>query len=342
MKIGLAFDLKPTVGNDGQSESDESEEYDPPETIDALASEIMSQGHQVVYLGGGRAFLENVLRADVDFVFNIAEGRGNYRGREAQTPSVLEMLGVLYSGSDPLTLSICLDKPSAKLVAVSAGVNTPKFKVIDNSDDLLDFPGAALEFPLVVKPAFEGSSKGVNRHSRVETVEELHRVVRSVLQTYRQPALLEEFVAGIEVTAGIVGNAPPQVVGLMEIVPRRGPDENFMYTLEVKREWREEVRYRCPPELPSQCVDEIQSAALRLFKALGCRDAARLDFRVDRNHKVWFIEANPLPGLSEYSDLPIMASLCGWTYPNLVNTILAAGLKRCGLQGAAHANRITV
>jgi D-alanine-D-alanine ligase len=343
MRIGLAFDLKTSVDVSPKTPDDGLEEYDPPETIEALASEIERLGHQVVPLGGGRTFLQNILRTKVSFVFNIAEGRGCYRGREAQVPSVLEMLGVPYAGSDPLTLALCLDKPSAKRIALSSGVETPRYQVIENLDDLLHFRDNPIGFPVMVKPAFEGSSKGVHQNSRVEKLEDLFPAVQAVLETYRQPALVEEFIPGIEVTVGLVGNRFPQVVGVMEVVPLGGPNEDFMYTLEVKRHWRQMVSYRCPPHIPDPWVQRIRDSALSLYKTLGCRDMARMDFRVDRLGRAYFIEANPLPGLSPvYGDLSIMGALNGWDYSRIIGTVLDSALERYGMIGQQYAHRTAV
>lgn len=340
MKIGLAFDLKIASNQPTETINDESEEYDPPETIEALASELERLGHQVVQLGGGRQFLENILRAEVDLVFNISEGRGHYRGREAQAPGVLEMLGLPYVGSDPLTLALCLDKPSAKTIAHAGGILTPGFQVIERLDDLNHLGAFALEFPVIVKPAYEGSSKGIHESSRVENLSDLRERVRNVIETYRQPALVEEFIAGTEVTVGVVGGDPAQIVGVMEVVPEDGTGEHFMYTLNVKRNWRQLVSYRCPPQLPPSCVQKLEASALTLFRVLGCRDMARFDFRLDRQNQPYFIEANPLPGLSpEYGDLSIMGNLTGWDYPRIIRTILDSALNRHGLSRLQHAYR---
>jgi D-alanine-D-alanine ligase len=340
MKIGLTFDLKIPTGESSDSWNEESEEYDPPETIEALNSELKRLGNQVVELGGGRQFLENILRSDVDLVFNIAEGRGHCRSREAQVPAVLEMLGLPYVGSDPLTLALCLDKPSAKQIARAGGIPTPGFQVIDTIDDLDHLRTLPLDFPLIVKPAYEGSSKGIHEGSRVNSRSGLRERVRQVIETYRQPALVEQFIAGTEVTVGVVGGGPPQIVGVMEVVPRDGSGESFMYTLNVKRNWRQMVSYRCPPRLPPSCVIELETMALTLFRALGCRDMARFDFRVDRAYRPYFIEANPLPGLSpEYGDLSIMGNLTGWDYPRIVRTILDSALNRHGLSRPEYAHR---
>lgn len=340
MKIGLAFDLKAPSGVTVESLNDESEEYDPPETIDALTSELEGLGHQVVPLGGGRGFLENILRSDLDLVFNIAEGRGRGRSREAQVPAVLEMLGLPYVGSDPLTLALCLDKPSAKQIALAGGIPTPRFQVIDKVDDLSRLGTITLEFPLMVKPAYEGSSKGIHQGSRVNCPSDLRERVGQVIETYRQPALVEEFIAGTEVTVGMVGGNPAQIVGVMEVVPQDGSAEDFMYTLDVKRNWRQMVSYRCPPRLPASCVKELETLAAVLFRVLGCRDMARFDFRVDRENRPYFIEANPLPGLSpDYGDLSIMGDLTGWGYSRIVRTILESALNRHGLSRAQYAYR---
>jgi D-alanine-D-alanine ligase len=338
----LTYDTRGSADSCPGGAEDAAEEYDPPETIDALASAIERLGHQAVRLGGGAEFLANVPSASIDFVFNIAEGRGTYRSREAQVPSVLEMLGVPYSGSDPLTLAICLDKPFAKRVASAAGVHTPRHCVVEHLDALPALQDDTLTFPVVVKPTFEGSSKGIRLSSRVERWEGLRAPVQTILEVYGQPALVEEFIPGTEITVGLVGNSPPRVVGVMEVVPQTGTDGNFMYTLEVKRNWRQLVFYRSPPDLPGPCVQEIEHVALKLFRELGCRDLARLDFRIDRDNHPYFLEANPLPGLGGNSDLPIMAELSGWSYTQLIQTILNAALQRNGLGDPQNAHRACV
>ncbi len=331
MKIGLAYDLKTKAAGSSEALGDESEEYDPPETIDALTSEIEGMGHQAVRLGGGREFLQNVQTLPVDFVFNISEGRGTYRSREAQVPGVLEMLGIPYSGSDPLTLAACLDKPITKQLAGLAGVRTPAFVVVDRMAKL-DAPEVkAFRYPAFLKPAYEGSSKGIRATSRVTGYQEMRDVASDMLHEYRQPVLMEEFIAGMEVTVGIVGNNPPRIVAVMEVAPRAGRDSNFTYTIEVKRDWKRLVVYRCPPDLPSECIEAIEEEALKAYRALQIRDVARMDFRVDETLQPYFLEVNPLPGLGDYSDLPIMAQLSGWTYSKLVRSIVEAGLERCGL-----------
>jgi D-alanine-D-alanine ligase len=140
---------------------------------------------------------------------------------------------------------------------------------------------------------------------------------------------LEEFIAGEEITVGIVGNDPPRVIGMMHVVPKK-PTDRFIYSLEVKRDWDNWVTYECPPKLPHEALLALESAALQAYDILGCRDLARLDFRV-RDGVPYFIEANPLPGLSpESGDLVFLARRMNIEYEQLIGMILDSALKRLG------------
>jgi D-alanine-D-alanine ligase len=146
----------------------------------------------------------------------------------------------------------------------------------------------------------------------------------------RQPLLVEEFIQGEEVTVGLVGNGRPNIVGAMRILPRR-PQERFVYSLEVKRDFVNQVRYECPPSLPAEQVKAVEEAALLAFSALGCRDVARIDFRL-RDGVPYFLEVNPLPGLNpQTSDLVIMSRLVGLGHEGLVAAIVEAAARRLGL-----------
>ncbi|MBI2856929.1 MAG: D-alanine--D-alanine ligase [Chloroflexi bacterium] len=328
MKIGLAYDLKEEVAISADQPEDALEEYDSVETVAGLTTALEAAGHHVIKLGGGRPFLSRILERGVDFVFNIAEGRGGYKGRESQVPSVLEMLDVPYSGSDPVCLAVCLDKPLTKTLVGAAGIRTPTWRVVASRKDLEAPTWDNFPFPAFVKPAHEGSSKGVRRSSRVTSAEQMVVLVSRLLADYRQPVMVEEFVDGDEVTVGIVGNQPPVIVSIMRVLPREKGDY-FVYSLEVKRDWENLVEYECPARLASQTLRAIEGASLKAFDLLGCRDFARLDFRVDHVGTPYFLEINPLAGLNpRSSDLPIMARKMGWTYERLVAAILQAALER--------------
>jgi D-alanine-D-alanine ligase len=279
----------------------------------------------VVKLGDGRELLERLLADPPDFVFNIAEGHGISRSREARVPAVLEMLDIPYSGSDPLTLAVTLDKDCAKTLVRAAGVSVARGVVVRPEEP----PTVAedLRYPLLVKPAWEGSSKGIRNKCLVHSPQDLADVVESLRGQLRQPLLVEEFVAGDELTVGVVGNDQPEVIGIMRVVPAQ-PTDHFVYSLEVKRDFRRQVRYECPAPLSRQQTAKVEKAALTAYRALGCRDVSRVDFRL-RDGEPYFLEVNPLPGLNpETSDLVIMAGLAGWTYHQLVERILQAALER--------------
>ena len=354
MKIGIAFDLAPTAdGPEAEGPDDRFEEFDKPETVEAIAEVLRGEGHEVALLGDGREVLARVLADPPDFVWNLAEGEGVGRCREARVPAALEMLGIPYTGSDPLTLAASLDKGMAKrIIKSSHDVRSPRgwtlpvdpemgegilgylFHETDpagRSDEAGNLP------PLILKPAFEGSSKGIRGNCVVESFEEAVETYRALALDYAQPILAEEFIAGDEVTVGLVGNNHPLqggnsfVFGVMRVVPKR-PDDRFVYSLEVKRDWRNRVDYEAPALLPDPVVAALTIAALDVSAALGCRDVARIDFRV-RDGVPYFIEANPLPGLApEVSDLVILARGHGIGYAELIRKILHAALARVGLK----------
>jgi D-alanine-D-alanine ligase len=328
MKIGLAYDLKDEVVSTSSLPEDALEEYDSPETIEALTATIEALGHSVIKLEGGRRFISNILQNDVDFVFNISEGLGNYKSREAQVPSILEMLALPYSGSDPQCLTICLDKPLTKTLVATAGVRTPKWRLISDHEQLSKITFDDLSLPAFIKPAYEGSSKGIRLGSIAETAAEAAEITAGLLQQYGQPAMIEEFIPGDEVTVGMLGNYPPAVLGIMRVLPKQN-NNHFIYSLEVKREWEQTVNYECPARLDVDTLKEITDFSLTIFKLLGCRDFARLDFKLDSHGAPYFLEINPLAGLNpKSSDLPIMAYKLGWTYQALIAAILNSALQR--------------
>jgi D-alanine-D-alanine ligase len=327
MRIGLSYDLKETIAPQQASCDDAFEEYDSSETVELIATSLEAEGHTVTMLGGGREFLGKILHDKVDFVFNIAEGRGTYRSREAQVPSILEMLDIPYSGSDPQCLAICLDKALTKKLVALEGVSTPKWCVINDRQELREIESCRFPFPAIIKPAYEGSSKGIRLASVVEDAKQAIEVIESLLEKYHQPAMMEKIIMGDEVTVGIIGNAPPKVLGMMRVLPKQKNDY-FLYTLEVKRNYLELVDYECPAGLEEKVLQRLQISSLKAFEALGCRDFARLDFRISTAGVPHFLEINPLPGLGTHSDLVIMAKKMSWSHRQLISAVLNAALER--------------
>ncbi len=327
MRIGLAYNVKPASRPEHLPE-DAFEEYDSEATVGHIGNALAALGHDVVRLGAGPEIVDRLREARPDVVFNLAEGEGG-RCREAHVPALLELLGIPYVGSDPLTLAVTLDKPVAKRLVASEGFPTPRFRTYRSAADARAID---LALPVIVKPAFEGSSKGVRLASKAATAAEARDMVAFVTETYRQEALVEEFVPGVEVTVGLIGNDSPRVVGIMEIVPKTMKREEFVYSLEIKRDWENQVEYRCPPSLPRTTLAEIEMCAVGIYRLLGCRDFSRIDFRLYEAGLPYFLECNPLPGLSPgYGDLPIMADRMGMSYLDLVASILSHAFDRLGV-----------
>jgi D-alanine-D-alanine ligase len=338
VKIGIAFDLKPDAPPPADAPDDIHEEFDAPATIEAIADVLSRLGHTVTRLGDGKPFLEAVLRDPPDLVFNFAEGTGTSRSREARVPAVCEMLGIPYTGSDPLALAVALEKDLTRRLAADAGLIVPKGVTLQPphapyDGDFAEFPAvleeAGLPLPVIAKPVFEGSSKGIRNRCLVERAEDFGPTVAGLWAGYGQAVLVEEFIAGDEITVGVLGNDPPEVFGVMRITPKT-PVEKFVYSLEVKRDFLAMVDYQCPAKLPADVTREVEASALAIFDALGCRDVARIDFRV-RDGIPYFLEINPLPGLNPaVSDLCIMAGLLGVSHAGLIERIVSAAVARTG------------
>ncbi len=326
MRIGISYDLKTAVTAHHEVD-DALEEYDSPETLEVISGALEKKGHRIVRLGGGAQFLDNIRREKVDLVFNISEGRGSYRSREAQVPAVLEMLGIPYTGSDPLTLAVCLDKPITKKIVALDGIPTPKWLVINNEKELYAANWQGFPFPAIVKPIYEGSSKGIRLTSLVENIDQAQKEAGRIIRGYRQPVMVEEFIDGDEITVGIIGNAPPKLVGMMRILPKKKA-KHFVYSVEVKRDYVNLVDYESPVKLPEKILDKLEKYSLESFKVLGCRDFSRVDFRIGPDGTPYFIEINPLPGLGTYSDLIIMGIKMGWTHEGLIGAVLDTAIER--------------
>jgi len=324
VKIGITYNLKQQPAAD--SPPDAFEEFDTEETIDSLAAALKSGGHDTVKLGWGLEVVEKIRAKNIDFIFNMAEGLQG-RNREAQLPALFELIGIPYTGSDPLTLSLTLDKSQAKIMVEHAGVRTPEFAVAPDQK----IPQKLPPFPLFIKPLYEGSSKGIRQSSYVTSKKGLEKQFLWLRNEYGNiPLLIERFIPGREFTVGILGNREPYVLGIMEIRFREKGTQDFIYSYEVKNDWRRLCEYIISPPMDPALEQKVRASAFTAYRALGCRDVARMDFRIDKEGEAYFLEANPLPGLSPvYSDLVIMAKGMGWTYEKLILTIVQHAQERC-------------
>jgi len=284
----------------------------------------------VVRIGHVRALAARLVAGERwDLVFNIAEGVAGF-GRESQVPALLEAYGVPYTFSDPLVCALTLHKGMAKHVARGCGVPTPRFTLVTTPAEAA---AVTLPLPLFAKPVAEGTSKGVSAKSLATSRAALVEVCTDLLSEYSQPVLVEEFLSGREFTVGVLGTGDAAVaLATLEVVLRAGADE-AVYSYRNKAQWRELVEYKLLLDVGEDASGalrrEVEEVALAAWRCLGCRDAGRVDVRLDGSGRAQLIEVNPLAGLTPgHSDLPIMAALKGVDFATLIGEILRCATDR--------------
>jgi len=328
MLVGLTYNLRSDPPPAGVT-PDYYAEFDTEESIHYLATAIASLGHRVRKIGHVHKLVRFLADGgSVDMVFNMAEGHGG-RSREAQVPALLEAYRIPYTGSDPLTLALCLDKDLVKRIWQHAGVRTPEYFVVSDEAELARRSGRRLGFPLFVKPVHEGSSKGIGAESVVGSEAELAARAAWVLHTYRQPILVERFLPGREFSVGVLGTGPAaQALGAVEIV--EGSPHGISGFAEKQQSPVPEGTYR--PVAPGPLLDELADLALRAYRAVGCRDLGRVDLRLDQDGRPQVLELNPIVGLHPTECLmPFIATQAGLTFEALIGEILAHAMRRWGL-----------
>jgi len=327
MRIGLTYDLRSEHALGPGHPPDALGEFDSEDTIRALAETIEALGHEVVRIGSGLELARRLAAGErPDLVFNICEGlRG--RSREAQVPALLELYHVPYTFSDPLTAALALDKEMTKRIVRDAGLATPACFIMTRADTPVP---DQMRFPLFLKPVAEGTAKGIDGSSRATDTRALRERCAALLERYRQPVLVEEFLPGREVTVGILGSGScAQAIGAVEVI-LRDEAEPEAYTFRNKEECESLVEYRSLP--PCDLRREAERTALAAYRALQCLDAGRVDLRCDAEGRPQFLEINPLPGLDPtHSDLPILASQAGMSYRALIGEIIRSAGMRYGL-----------
>ena len=355
-RIGFAYNQKPepTVGLVSATSSEPRPEEEPPsiddayaewdsaETIDAVASALSAYG-EVIRLEATEEFPERLRAERPDIVFNIAEGlRGP--NREAHVPAICEFYDVAYSGSDPFTLSLCLDKARTKDVLSVNGIPNAPYTLIDCESSLESWmraaraPLATPTAPLFLKPVQEGSSKGITERNLVRNDDELESQARFLLETYAQPVIAESFLTGAEFTCGVLGNGNgARVLPLVSINFGSLPAGAVpIYGYEAKWIWDTPADpldiFECPARIDARLQSAIEDVVLRAYRVLGCRDWSRIDVRLDTAGVPNIVEVNPLPGIlpnpEDNSCLPKAARAAGIGYDELIQTALLAAAER--------------
>jgi D-alanine-D-alanine ligase len=326
LTVGLTYDLRDDYA-DSDLPAEVLAELDSPETIAAIEGALRDLGHQTVRVGRVQALMARLLAGERwDLVFNVAEGLHGV-GREAHVPALLDAYGIPYTFSDPLVCALTLEKGMTKRVLRDLGVPTPPFAVVREAAEAAQVD---LRYPLFAKPIAEGTSKGIDATARVGSPAELERLCAALLARFRQPVLVEEFMPGREVTVGILGTGDgARAAGVLDVILLAGADAGI-YTYRNKEQCETLVRYEL---VRGALAEEAAALALRAWRGLGCRDGGRVDLRADSGGRLNVLEINPLAGLHPtHSDLPIMWSLAGGTYRDLIGAIVASARERLGVR----------
>ena len=342
--MGITYNLKKGVK---AGPPDAEAEYDDYATILAIKNAIECAGFETVLLEATPDLPARLISNKPDIVFNIAEG-ANGRGREAHVPAILNYLGIPFTGSDETTMCVTMDKHLAKTILSQYNVLSPYGYLYRYEREsgrrgtalhkgpygkYLSFIrglGDTFDYPAIVKPNAEGSSKGVSEASVAwDETELVQAFIKN--EVYKTDLLVERYVMGREFTVGVLGNGDQaRVFPPMEIIFKN--DEHAVYSYEIKKEFKKHIEYKCPPDIDDDLYADLVSTADVVYAAFNCRDCARIDFRVGFTNRAMFIEANPLPGLAPgYSDFPMLAEFCGVDYNRLIQEILNCALKRYGM-----------
>jgi D-alanine-D-alanine ligase len=349
-RVALLANLKINAPQFEGIAEDQWADLDSEKTINALLEAIRAGGNSCEFFEGNISLYETLPRYKPDICFNICEGHFG-DAREAQVPAILEMMRIPYTGSKVLTLALALDKPMTKRVLTYHDLPTPPFQTFERIEEQLDLD---MSFPLFVKPSREGTGMGVTAQSIVHTEEELRERISYILDRYKQPALVEKYIEGREVTVGLVGNlvgpvarrlpenesSPRVQAGLrffppMEVDLKPFINTDAVYSNRLKVDLADQINYICPAPLDDDMVDELNWLTAAVFRVTGALDVSRVDFRLDVNDnwKPYILEINPLPGLSPgISDLVIEAAAESVGHAHLVNMILDSALERYGMK----------
>lgn len=321
MKIGFTYDLRTDYLKQGYSK-EETAEFDKESTIEGIEQAIQNAGHQTERIGNVFSLISALTQGKKwDMVFNIAEGLYG-EGRESLVPALLDAWKIPYVFSGPVTLGLSLNKAFAKQIIRDSGVNTPPFHVVAQTSDIANLK---LTYPLFAKPISEGTGKGIDNKSVINSAKELESVCLYLLDKFNQPVLVEEFLPGREFTVGVLGSGMDAYVpGAMEIVYKHSTDA--IYSYDNKENYEDIVDYAA---VEGDLLEECKTIALGAWRALNCLDGGRVDVKIDRHGKLSFIEVNPLAGLNPVSsDLPILCRLNEFPYQQIIDEILKSAIKR--------------
>ncbi len=333
MKVAVLANLKEDAPVSPEDPPGRWDDLDDRITVDAIISALESLGHEARYYAADVNLVKDLAEFRPDICFNWGEGHFG-PSREAQTPILLEMMGIPHTGSNGLGMLLSHNKHIAKQLFAQNGLPTANFLVIEDPEHM---PPVNLRYPLFVKPATEGSSVGINDNARVENYEQLLAQVRYIWEVVRAPILVEEYVDGREFTISVVGD---EVLPIVEIVSPTG-----FYSHRLKEATDSGVYRICPAPLPLDTTAYLQDLALRAMRALNLLDVCRMDLRMDSQGNAFILEVNPLPLLfpdPEQASIVYAARTAGYSYTDLIGKILAAAWRRLNSTPSAQIRQLSL
>ncbi|HET7099155.1 MAG TPA: ATP-grasp domain-containing protein [Patescibacteria group bacterium] len=341
MNVALAYNSKVNKPS-AKLEEQTDLEFDSIEVINGIKNSLTQLGHKVTLVEADEnAFFKlKELKKEIDIVFNIAEGLWG-EARETQIPIICEILKLPYTHSGPTTHTISLDKSFTNLILKGAdGVNVPEGHVVKKGEKDWTLPDR-LKFPLIVKPNSEGSSKGVLDANVVTGMENLKERVKIISENFTKEILVEEYIDGREFTVSVLGNKDPKVLPIVEqkfdFLPM---GMNKIASFELKWVYEDSLKdlreaYDCPAKLTDKQRTEIEETSKLVYQILDVKDCARLDYRMNSEGKLYFIEINTLPGInpdeSIISYFPLASRTAGMSFKDLVGGILDLACERYGI-----------
>ncbi len=267
-----------------------------------------------------------------DLIFNICESIGNESIHEMHVAGIFELLGIPYTGANAFTLGLAQNKMRVKEILSYHNLPTPKFRVIKNPSELEASVG--LNFPIIVKPSREDASVGITNDSVVYNFDDLKSRVHSVIEKFTQPALIEEYIDGREINVAIIGNSNPTALPVSEVDMSTLPD-NYHKIITYNAKWMkgtdefECTKGVCPAPLPEAVAKKLQAMALKVYNIIGCRDYARVDFRLTKEYQPYILEVNPNPDIAADAGFARAAKAAGMTFEEMTNKIVELALERC-------------
>jgi D-alanine-D-alanine ligase len=275
--------------------------------------------------------LERLLkRSKPDVVFNLVEFFNDDSKLEAAVAGLFDLHKVSYTGAPPFALSVCQRKGLTKQILLANGVPTPRFHLLQSPEIRRKHH---LRYPLIVKPAREDASTGVDKGSVVHDYDALSERLQKMFKEFGPPVLVEEFIEGRELHISVLGNHPPRVLPPIEFdFSELPPDYPHLITYDAKWNPLDEAYHRvhsmCPAKLSKAALRKVTEACVKAYEVVGCRDYARLDVRIGRRNQVFVLEVNPNPDLTEGVSYMDSAEKAGLTFSSTLRQIVEFALKR--------------